>query len=228
MQKYEVEVKALLGTPEKANAVRNALQQADPSCALVSKNKQLNHYFEGGALTQLELALAEHLSAEGKAKLADFAARAKGVSIRTRLVSEGSEEKILFVIKASVGDDSSQNGVARMELEEPMSISLDELDQLLLSAGFSYQAKWSREREEYKTGDMHVTLDKNAGYGWVAEFEKVVNAESDVEAARAEIDALMKAVDAQELPQDRLERMFAHYNAHWQEYYGTDKIFTIE
>jgi hypothetical protein len=38
----------------------------------------------------------------------------------------------------------------------------------------------------------------------------------------------MAKLGVEELPQDRLERMFAHYNAHWPEYYGTEKVFVIE
>jgi len=38
----------------------------------------------------------------------------------------------------------------------------------------------------------------------------------------------MAALGVQELPNARLERMFTYYNQHWQEYYGTDKVFTIE
>ena len=89
-------------------------------------------------------------------------------------------------------------------------------------------ANWSREREEYQTGDMHICIDKNAGYGYLAEFELVVDAESKVSAARDEIFSFMKEMKVLELPQDRLERMFSHYNKHWNEYYGTDKMFTIE
>ena len=51
---------------------------------------------------------------------------------------------------------------------------------------------------------------------------------SKVEAARTEVKSLMAELGAEELPQARLERMFAFYNSHWQEYHGTDKIFTIE
>jgi len=38
----------------------------------------------------------------------------------------------------------------------------------------------------------------------------------------------MTKLDVEELPQDRLERMFAYYNKNWPEYYGTEKIFVIE
>ena len=148
--------------------------------------------------------------------------------MRTRFASEGGKEKVLFVVKASVGDDSSENGVVRMEIEELVPLTLDELDKLILSAGFKYQAKWSREREEYSSRGTSITLDKNAGYGWLAEFERMVSDEKLLDEARAGIASLMDSLGVQELPQDRLERMFAFYNAHWPEYYGTDRIFTVE
>jgi adenylate cyclase class IV len=73
-----------------------------------------------------------------------------------------------------------------------------------------------------------VCFDKNAGYGYLAEFEKIVPHAEALAAARAEIDAVMSELEVEELPQDRLARMFAFYNEHWPEYYGTDKTFTIE
>ncbi len=228
MQKYEVEVKSLLGSSEQADKLRAALKAADSKCALVSQNKQLNHYFEGGTLQALAPVLSPHLSEGARAKLADFVARAKSFSVRTRFAAEGGKEKVLFVVKASVGDDTSENGVMRMEIEEPVSLSLDELDKLILSVGFTYQAKWSREREEYSSNGTSITLDKNAGYGWLAEFERMVSDERLLDEARAGIASLMGSLGVQELPQDRLERMFAFYNKNWPQYYGTDKIFTVE
>ena len=83
------------------------------------------------------------------------------------------------------------------------------------------------KRGEYATGDLHVCIDRNAGYGYLAEFEKVVQNEQDVDNAHKDLLGIMKKLGADELPQDRLERMFAHYNAHWADYYGTEKTFTI-
>jgi adenylate cyclase class IV len=232
MQSYEVEVKALLGSAERAEQLRDAMKKLDPDCVVESKNKQLNHYFEpsttlgsgGGTLAELAKVMAPHLSGVAEIKLDDFAERAQKFSVRTR----DQDGKVLLVVKASVGSDTSENGVARMEFEEKMPLSLDELDKLVLAAGFTYQAKWSREREEYLCKGANVTLDKNAGYGWLAEFERIVDDPAIVDAARDDIHALMQELGATELPQDRLERMFSHYNSHWQEYYGTDKIFTVE
>jgi len=224
MQSYEVEIKSLLGSPERAEEVRQAMKKADPSCKLLSKNKQLNHYFEGGTIQELALAVSSHLSQDARAKLADVAARAKSFSVRTR----DKDGEVLIVVKASVDDTTSENGIARIEFEETVPLSLAELDGLVVSAGFTYQAKWSREREEYLCKGVNVTLDKNAGYGWLAEFERVVDDPEKLVAARDEIRALLAELGVEELPQDRLERMFAFYNAHWQEYYGTDKIFVVE
>lgn len=224
MQSYEVEVKSLLGNEQRAEELRSAMRTLDPSCSLQSKNKQLNHYFEGGALKKLSEVMSPHLSGFADVKLDDMIERAKEFSVRTR----DKDGTVYLVVKASVGDDSSANGVARIEFEEKMDLSLEELDKLVLSAGFSYQAKWSREREEYFCKNVNVTLDKNAGYGWLAEFERVVNDPADVDAAKREVKELMDQLGARELAQDRLERMFEYYNKNWEKYYGTDSIFVIE
>lgn len=224
MQNYEVEVKSLLGSPERAAEVLAAIKKLDPACVMTSHNKQLNHYFENGTLQQLADAIAPHLSPEGNAKMADLVQRANTFSIRSR----EKDGTVIMVVKASVGADTSANGVSRLEFEEVVPMTLGELDSILLSAGFTYQAKWSREREEYVANGITVCMDKNAGYGYLAEFEKVVDSEEKADAARGEIDTFMAAVGAVELPQDRLERMFAYYNTHWPEYYGTEKIFDIQ
>ena len=228
MQTYEVEVKSLLGSAARADEVRRALQKLDPSCKLESRNKQLNHYFEGGDLQKLADYFAPDFPEETKARFRDLATRAKTFSVRTR----DKDGTIFLVVKVSADDTSSENGIARMELENKMESpsikSIDDLDRLVLATGFKYQAKWSREREEYVCRGVNVTLDRNAGYGWLAEFERIVEDASRLEEARSDIRALMKELGVEELPQSRLERMFAHYNKHWAEYYGTEKVFMIE
>jgi len=223
MQSYEVEVKSLLGSAEHADALRRKLQEVDPGTKLVSRNKQLNHYFTGGAMAALVKTMEGTLPFPVLKKLTDLIDRVTEISVRTR----NKDGVVYLVVKASVGDDSSANGVARMEFEEKVDITLEQLDRLVLRAGFRYQAKWSREREEYLCKGVNVCLDRNAGYGWLAEFEKVVPSADLLDSARAEVIQLMQMCGVAELPQERLERMFAHYNAHWEEYYGTEKIFTI-
>ena len=224
MQSYEVEIKSLLGSPERADEVRRAMKAADSACDIESKNRQLNHYFTGGTLANLAKVAATHLSGVAEIRLDDMAVHAKDFSVRTR----DKNGHVYLVVKVSVDNSTSSNGVARMEFEEKVPLTLAELDKLVLSAGFSYQAKWSREREEYFCLGTTVCLDRNAGYGWVAEFERVVDNPAKLDEARKEIRVLMNKLGVDELPQSRLERMFDFYNKNWKEYYGTEKVFNVE
>jgi adenylate cyclase class IV len=224
MAHFEIEIKSLLGSKEAAEAVKARMHELDPSLALISTNAQLNHYFEGGDVQKL-FSDTEHLfTAEAVKKFTTIATKGNNISVRTR----ERDGEVLLVLKASIDEGSSENGVLRMEFEEPVSLSLAELDQLVLDAGFRYQAKWSRAREEYAYKGINVCFDKNAGYGYVAEFEKVIADEGEVDTTRTRLDTLMQELGVMELDQARLARMFAYYNEHWQEYYGTDKTFSIE
>ncbi len=87
---------------------------------------------------------------------------------------------------------------------------------------------WSRQREAYQLGAITICLDKNAGYGWLAEFEIMADDDSLSVNQTAALRSLMTELGVEELPQERLERMFAHYNANWRDYYGTELTFTVD
>lgn len=236
---FEIEIKSLLGSRERVDELKRRLVQLFPALKTLPPHKQRNHYFVAPRdVRVVEAAVAPlYSSKEKRAELSRIISGATGeVSIRTReadLPAPSQEArqaggKVFFILKASIGDDSSANGVSRIEFEEPVNLTLEELDEKLLDAGLSYQAKWSREREHYDLGNVHVTVDKNAGYGYLAEFEKMIDDGREAEYAKQELKALMAELNCQELDQNRLERMFKFYNEHWQEYYGTEKTFTVE
>lgn len=224
MAHYEVEIKSLLGGKENADALLSRMKDADAHMELVSQNKQLNHYFEGGDVEKLFEVTKEFFNDVEKEKFKLMIAKGKNFSVRTR----EKDDVAYLVLKASVDEGTSANTVSRLEFEEAVPISLHELDAKVSDAGFSYQAKWSREREEYTYKGINVCLDRNAGYGYLAEFEKVIPNEDGVRDARKEIESLMSELGVSELPQDRLARMFDFYNKNWREYYGTDKVFVVE
>ncbi|MFZ2484578.1 MAG: CYTH domain-containing protein [Minisyncoccia bacterium] len=221
MSLYEIEIKTLLGEKEKAEELRKKI--SDKGGILAAKNNQLNHYFTVSNANTFKEKLSPHVSEEKKELFEKILSEGNNFSIRTR----DTDGEVKLVVKASIGSDSSSNGVSRMEFEDKMNITLEELDKLLLDAGLEYQAKWSREREEYKLGDINVCLDKNAGYGYLAEFERVVADKSQAESIKGDLLKTMEDFGVSELPQDRLERMFAYYNSNWKDYYGTDKVFNI-
>ncbi len=225
-QQYEIEIKSLLGTKESAQAFKKRLLDSAHKTDLVSTNRQLNHYFTGAVDADvLYERIAPHIVPAHCARLAQILREGHDHSVRTRQ----RDDEVLFVVKAAIDDTTSANGIARMEFEESVDVSLDELDALVLDAGLEYQAKWSREREEWTCGDnVAVCIDRNAGYGYLVEFERVVGEGEDVDAVQVELRALMAELGAEELPQDRLARMFDYYNANWRDYYGTEKVFSIE
>ena len=224
MAHYEIEIKSLLGAQEHADALTARMHELDSACESVSRNTQLNHYFNGGDIKTLYDATKHLMNGETQKKFQMIAETGTNFSIRSRQ----RNDEVLLVVKASVDMGSSANTVSRLEFEESAALTLSELDALILGAGFTYEAKWSREREEYTYKGANVCIDKNAGYGYLAEFEKIVPHDGKIENVRSELDTLMTELGVTELPQDRLERMFAHYNEHWPEYYGTDKTFIIE
>ena len=223
MNHFEVEVKSLIGANDKADELIKKLD--NKGFRLKDTNSQLNHYFTGGDLSKLSTNVRSILSADAIGKLESILEKGSDFSIRTREVNQ----TVLLVIKSSVNDNSSENGTVRMEFEEAIEdLSLDQLDNILLDAGFQYQAKWSRQRREFEKNDISVTVDKNAGYGYLAEFEILVEEEADTSIAHQRIVKLMEELGTAELSQDRLGRMFDYYNENWRDYYGTDKVFTIE
>ena len=139
MHSYEVEIKSLLGSKERADQVRSAMQKADPASTLTSRNKQLNHYFADGRLDSLEQTVSPKISNEAQIRFHDIAQKAKEFSVRTR----EKDGAVLLVVKASVGDDTSANGISRIEFEEKIPVSLETLDKMILGSGFKYHPKHS-------------------------------------------------------------------------------------
>jgi adenylate cyclase class IV len=224
---YEVEIKSLLGSRENADELQKRLEEHERDLVHHGSHAQLNHYFKAseGAVGALRDTLKPHIPETAVEDLEHIITVGDNHSVRTR----EADGDVLVVIKASVGDDTSENGVSRIEFQELVDLTLDDLDDLLLEVGFSYQAKWSREREEFSFGDdVAVTIDRNAGYGYLAELEKEVDSEEDVLAAEQLLRKLLGELELEELAQDRLERMFSHYNENWEDYYGTEETFDIK
>lgn len=225
MKTFEVEIKVFLGNEDEARKFYKKIASSDSGLRQLAKSLQLNHYFEKGNVELLFEQVAPILHHEKQQQLRQLLTEAKHHVVRTRQAND----TVLFIVKAMADETTSANGTARLEYEVPIAgVTLEELDKRILGSGFSYQSKWSRERVEYRYKDYTICIDKNAGYGYLAEFEKIVTDEGHVAMTKQEIRDELAALELQELSQERLARMFAYYNDHWKEYYKTDKTFIIE
>ncbi len=226
MHAYEIEIKVLLGDKQVRDSFMEAVSINFPAVKHSYAESQKNHYFEWGNLEWLRDAFASHLSHEEIVWIEDLIKNAKSFSVRTR----GTKDETILVVKATVNDETSSNGTARIEWEVDLfPMTLEQMDDFVLGAGFSYQAKWSRDRDEYQLShDTALCIDRNAGYGYLAEFERVIDTPEKIEATRTDLLQMIEFLGYKELDQARLARMFDFYNQNWREYYGTDKVFTIE
>ncbi len=226
MSHYEIEIKILLGHEEAAKRLLSQVEATWLAPKLIGENSQLNHYFVHDKVDDFLTHVEKELHETEKEKFQHIMKHGKKHSIRTREVAGDT----LLVVKASVDDTTSENGVARLEWEYVFPKKpIHDVDNLVLQSGGQYQAKWSRKRQEYELSNgMHLCLDKNAGYGYLAEFEKVTHDADGIDAIKQEIMDLIEHLGHKELDQWRLARMFDHYNKNWDHYYGTEKVFTIE
>jgi adenylate cyclase class IV len=222
---YEVEIKSLLVSKEKAEELYQKMKIIDPNTKLDKKEKQLNHYFQKASLNQVRDAVYDILTPEDKSKFDEMLELSTNPNVRTRQIDN---EQLLLVIKDSIQDSNSANGTSRIEFEANIiGMQIADLDQLLFDNGLEYQAKWSRYRETYKFQDIAICIDKNAGYGYLAELESVIDNPSQIKEQEKKLRSIMTKLELVELDSGRLERMFDFYNQNWPEYYGTDKIFEI-
>ena len=219
----EVEIKSLLGTKENVDDLISRMRKNDSNFTFKTKNNQLNHYFIKGNFPLFYNNIHVHLDNKAQKSLQRIMEKGKSHSVRTRK----ADDVVILVVKATLDETTSENGTARMEFESEVPLSIVELDQLLLDSGFEYQAKWSRERQEYAYKNYSVSIDKNAGYGYLAEFERILDHDEDFESVKREIRDELSVLGFEELSQERLARMFDFYNKNWEEYYGTEKTFTI-
>jgi len=224
MNTFEVEIKVLLWEEENVKSLIEKLH-IHPDTKHIWWSNQLNHYFlADGDFYQLEEKIKTHILPNNHEKLKHILVHGKKHSIRTR----DADGKIFFVIKATADETSSENWTARLEFEEETSwLTIHDLDALILDSWFTYQSKWSRKRKDYIYKDFNVSIDKNAWYGYLVEFEKIISNPEEIDQAKQSIRNELNLLWIEELPQDRLERMFAFYNANWPEYYGTEKTFII-
>ena len=76
------------------------------------------------------------------------------------------------------------------------------------------EAKWQAERTIFAALGLTLDVFFTPGYGYMIEFEKVITDDTDRETAYQQVIDVMHQLGVTELPNDRLERMFAYYNQH--------------
>lgn len=220
---YEVEVKCLLGEGQ-ARGLPEKIRDTGITVEQYAQYKQLNDYFIGGNMDRLAENLRGLLGKANTDELSEVARNYDTFSVRARQ----SGDKVTFIVKATNGG-SANHGAQRREFEVAVNVSLEELHKPILASGYKIQARWMADRKLYKLGNG-IALDSyfSPGYGYQAEFEKIVHDKKRASEAETEVRNFVQSIGLEPIDPSRIERMFDYYNAHWHEYYGTDKTFRID
>lgn len=223
-EQYEIEIRSLLQKEDELESLRKRILENNGQ--LTKEQHHLNHYFIVKDISHFKDVLLPLLHEDHHEEFKNVLDIGKDFSIRTKQ----SNDDVLIVVKASLDEGTSTHAITRAEFEKELEISLEELDQIMIDAGFSYQSKWSRNRQEYVLPGKNITicLDKTPGYGYVAEFETVVDDKNKIPVTRKQLMGFMGEWGLEEIPQERLERMFQYYNDNWADYYGTDNVFVVK
>jgi len=233
---YEIELKVLLWNTFPPNTFINALRKDFESVVELWEQTQRNHYFEIPHRSQIIPAFEERLpiDQENKFLISNFR-NGKDIVIRTREINEpNTKTQVLLVMKSTIDSWTSQNGTIRKELEIEVPMTIEDLDSTLIAwAEIKPQAKWSRTRKTFEVISKDwfkftVCLDKNAWYGYLAEFEVVVQDSSKIQETKKNLLDCITHMWLQELPWDQLQRMFEFYNKNWETFYQTQNYFFIK
>jgi adenylate cyclase class IV len=221
----EVEIKCLLGTSiDAVTALVGRMQSVDPSCTKTAHNVLLNHYFNCENPVLLKAVADKLLGGDELVTLSEIIEKSGVLSVRTRQ----KNDKVLLIVKGVPAGGDAIHGIDRMEWENKLDISITELDQALVDAGLSVLAKWSGYKDVYPFLDVTIEVQFSPGYGYQVEIERVVEGDGDTSAAVARVKEVAALVGLQEVDHDLIGKMYDYYNANWQEYYATEKVFSPE
>lgn len=194
---------------------------------------QLNHYFFSDNKAGFIESVKQIVGNAEAVQVQEFMDKATKFSLRTRSNDGGNA---IVVLKFALSGGDAVNGDSRIELEFETDTPMVEADIILENFGVLTESRWSRRREVFATPEgMNICFDTNAGYGVFVEIELVESAEglsdSQVTARKnamlAEVKAWAKTNGLEELPKEKLARMYQYYVANWRNYYGTNGVFVI-
>jgi hypothetical protein len=103
MAHFEIEIKSLIGTAERADAFREKLALLSPLPILKGKHSQLNHYFTGGDVRSLLEGVGPYFSSEKQPDLKRILEEGQRHSVRTR----EADGKVLLVVNSRLTRCSS-------------------------------------------------------------------------------------------------------------------------
>jgi len=221
--KREVEIKCLLSGEAERDELVAKVSKLYPASKQVKSNVVIISYFYKPVQSAKQLldVAKELVKPADLDTLRSLIDNSSDLSVKARSV----DGEVFFTVKGAAKGEDAVHAVSRIEFEVVIESSLEELGDKLVAAGIELASKWSSKRDFYELEeDQSLQVEFVAGYGYKAELEIVTEADEPEEAMET-IRKTARDLGLVEADQKLFGRMYEYYNAHWQEYFGTTKVF---
>lgn len=119
----------------------------------------------------------------------------------------------LWLKKGKIHDDA----------REEMNVIIDkkyenDLFRMLETLGYEVEIKWFRKRIQLQYQQFDVTIDYSIGYGYIVEFELMVNEEVNIDQAKKELQSAFKKFNIDDSSKEEFNSKYNDYKNNWLEY----------
>jgi adenylate cyclase class IV len=220
----EIEKKYLLKDKAARCALVEQLYQIYPGTKLLGTKTVISYFYEPAESKDQILAVARKLLKDKElAELTKLVKHSVEIMVKCRSIDDTN----YFSVKGAAAGQDAVHAANRMEFEAGLSMSLEEINQVIVDAGIKLVSKWSSRRDFYSLGQgLKADIEFVAGYGHKAELEVVIQDGESVDDAMATIDELADKLDLYYASDELMGRMYAYYNQHWEEFFNTDNVFS--
>jgi len=113
-----------------------------------------------------------------------------------------------------------KSGRIHDEHREETEIKFDRNDferaeKMFLSLGYNVQIKWFRKRHNFKWQGIDVAIDFTKGYGYIIEFEKIVE-ENEKEKTLGMLKEKFQLLNIPLTSREEFDQKFQYYKENWQ------------
>ncbi len=225
--KREIEIKYLLKSQAARDTLIEKLGERYSSLTRTGTKRIISYFYERGvAKAQILEAVTDLLDEPQLKELTAVIDNSSELMVKCRSINDAN----YFAVKGTPAGQDPVHAVNRLEFEVQLDTELETIDQRLQAAGIIIVSKWSSVRDYYKLDDnaMKAEIEFVAGYGYKAELEIVIDDGESSDEAIASLTELADSLGLVEANGTLLGKMYAHYNAHWQEYFNTRNTFSDE
>lgn len=223
--KREIEKKYLINDIKAQHQLVKDLKNRFPKLQHKGKKVISSCYYELATPEQVLSAGRQLLTKTQLKELEQVVKKSDNLSIRCRSIDDTQ----YLVVKGSKAGDDPVHAADRLEFEVVIDKDLEEINKVILGTGVKLVSKFWSERDFYDLdGNMKADVEFCSGYGHKAELELVINDGESVDQAIAELDQLADELGLYYASDELMGKMYQYYCDHWEDFWGTDKVFSDE